>query len=61
MSKMSQMNDVSHERLSLKEDSKMTEFGKTLYELNLTPVLITKKSAHLHITAQLAVQFRFSF
>jgi hypothetical protein len=31
------MNDVGHERLpvSLKEDSKMTEFGKTLYELNL--------------------------
>jgi hypothetical protein len=27
MSKMSKMNDVSHERLSLKEDSKMTEFG----------------------------------
>ncbi len=35
MKRMSQMNDVSHERLSLKEDSNMTEFGKTLYELNL--------------------------
>jgi hypothetical protein len=28
MSRMSQMNDVSHERLSLKEDSKMTELGR---------------------------------
>jgi hypothetical protein len=28
MSQMSQMNDVSHERLSLKEDSKMTKLGR---------------------------------
>jgi hypothetical protein len=28
MSQTGQMNDVSHERLLLKEDSKMTELGR---------------------------------